>query len=420
MPPRGTSAAGWSRQPATRRERGIDAVGAAGLFVVAVLSQQLYRIAGVYTEPAEGTLTIALLALTTLPLAVRRSHPIVALVAVAAGFIACGSLQVPELLVINITLFMALYTVGAWVSHRGLANGARAFVIAVMAIWLILALFQSATDPEMLDTYSSAGALSPLVAYLLIQIVINLLYFAGAWWFGNRSFASARQHAELEARTRELELLRERSAEQAVELDRIRIARELHDAVAHHVSVIGIQAGAARTVMQSDPEAASAALSTIEQTSRATIAELHTMLTTLRDPHEVGDGRPGVDHLPELVSASAQAGVPTNLTIVGDPTPVPEIASVNLYRVAQEALTNVRKHAGADATADVRLRFGAGFVEVEVANTGGAAPRRLPGGLGQLGMKERVAASGGTLEIGPRSRGGYLVRARIPLPEATS
>ncbi|MFT4030595.1 MAG: histidine kinase, partial [Protaetiibacter sp.] len=206
------------------------------------------------------------------------------------------------------------------------------------------------------------------------------------------------------------------TAAQAVAIDRLRIARELHDAVAHHVSVIGIQAGAARTVLSFDPDAASAALQTIEQTSRETVSELHEMLTTLRDPEEASDGARGLDRLPELVEASVDAGVPTSYRVVGEVQQVPAIVSVNLYRIAQEALTNVRKHGGPDATADVRVRYGAGHVELEVANTGGHAVRRLPGGLGQLGMRERVAVSGGTLELGPRSRGGYLVRARIPLP----
>ena len=372
--------------------------------------------AGVYDEPADAPVTFGLLALAVLPLAVRRSHPVIAGVLVSVGFVAAGTLKVPELLVIDITLFMAIYSIGAWVSRRALAIGARAVIVLGMAVWLLIALFQAATDPDIDPEFSRVGLFSPLVAYMLIQVLINLLYFAGAWWFGDRGFASAQQRGELEQRTAELERERERSAAQAVALDRVRIARELHDAVAHHVSVIGIQAGAARTVLTSDAEAASAALLTIEQTSRDTIRELHDMLTTLRDPDEPVDTARGLDLLPELVAASTDAGVPTSFRVVGDALPVPPIASVNLYRIAQEALTNVRKHAGPEASADVRLRYGADHVELEVANTGGHAVRRLPGGLGQLGMRERVEVSGGTLELGPRSRGGYLVRARIPLP----
>ena len=408
-------AAGWVRPAPSRRDRLIDLATAVGLYIAAILSQQLYRIAGVYEEPADAPLTFAVLALASLPLAVRRSHPLVAGVLIPAGFFAVGMLEVPELLICNITLFMALYSIGAWVSRRSLAATVRAVIVVAMIVWLMVALFQAATDPDSFEGLSRAGAFSPLVAYMLIQVLINVLYFAGAWWFGDRAFASAHARWQLEERTRELEAERERSAAQAVALDRVRIARELHDAVAHHVSVIGIQAGAARTVLRTDPDAASAALQTIEATSRETISELHGMLQTLRDDDEAVDTARGLDRLPELIAASEDAGVPTTFQVVGDPVPVPSVASVNLYRIAQEALTNVRKHAGPTASADVRVRYGGDHVELEVANTGGRAVARVPGGLGQLGMRERVAASGGTLELGPRSRGGYLVRARVPL-----
>ena len=409
--------ASWVRPGPTRRDRYIDLATAIALYLGAVLTQQLYRVSGVFDDPADGALTFGLLALTILPLAARRSHPVPSAIVASAGFIAAGTLQVPELLITQIALFLAIYSVGAWVSRRSVAVAARAVIVIAMALWLMITLFQSATDPDTLDNFPQAGALSPLVAFLLIQVVINLLYFAAAWWFGDRAFAAARQRHELEQRTHELERERERTAAQAVALDRVRIARELHDAVAHHVSVIGIQAGAARTVLTSDPDAASDALQTIEATSRETIRELHDMLVTLRDPDEALESARGLDRLPELVDASQEAGVPTSLHVIGNPVPVPAIASVNLYRIAQEALTNVRKHAGPDATADIRVRYGSEHIELEVANTGGVTSRRLPGGLGQLGMRERVAVSGGTLELGPRSRGGYLVRARIPLPE---
>jgi len=408
-------ATGWGRPAPTRRERLLDLAIAGGLFLAAVISQQLYRVAGVYDHPAEAPLTFAVLAVVSLPLALRRSHPLVAGVLVAAGFFATGVFEVPELLVCNITLFLALYSIGAWVSRRSLANAVRALIVVVMIVWLFVALFQAATDPDALDGFSRAGAFSPLVAFMLIQVLMNVLYFAAAWWFGERAFASAHARWQLEERTRELEDERERTAAQAVALDRVRIARELHDAVAHHVSVIGIQAGAARTVLARDPEAASAALTTIEQTARETIAELHDMLQTLREDDDAVDTARGLDRVHELVAASEDAGVPTSFQVIGDPVPVPSVASVNLYRIAQEALTNVRKHAGPHATADVRVRYGADHVELEVTNTGGRAVARVPGGLGQLGMRERVAVSGGTLEVGPRSRGGYLVRARIPL-----
>lgn len=249
-------ASSWVRPPPTTREKYIDLATALALSLGAVLAQQLYRISGVYEHPANGALTFGLLAVTILPLAVRRSHPVPSAIVVSAGFIAAGTLQVPELLITQIALFLALYSVGAWESRRSVALAVRAAIVIAMAVWLMISLFQSATDPDVLDNFPQAGALSPLVAFMLIQVLINLLYFAGAWWFGDRAFAAARQRSELEQRTVELERERERTAAQAVALDRVRIARELHDAVAHHVSVIGIQAGAARTVLSTDPDAA--------------------------------------------------------------------------------------------------------------------------------------------------------------------
>ncbi|HTN58663.1 MAG TPA: histidine kinase dimerization/phosphoacceptor domain-containing protein, partial [Protaetiibacter sp.] len=288
----------WVRPAPTRREGRIDLAIAIGLYVAAVLSQQLYRVAGIFSEPADAVPTFALLALAILPLGVRRTHPVIAAIAVSVGFIACGSLQVPELLILNISLFTALYSVGAWVSRRGLAIGVRAAIVLIMAVWLLVSIFQAATDPDSFDDFSRAGAFSPLLAYMLIQVLINLLYFAAAWWFGDRAFVSARQRWELEQRTAELEQERERTAAQAVALDRVRIARELHDAVAHHVSVIGIQAGAARTVLTSDTAAASEALQTIERASRDAIHELHDLLTTLRDSDEPEDSVRGLDRVP--------------------------------------------------------------------------------------------------------------------------
>lgn len=407
----------WTRPRPDRRGRSTDLAIALGLFISGILSQQLYRVAGVSEDPADGLTTFLVLAGLTVPLAWRRVHPVPVAGVVAVMFGLAGELLVPEFLITNIALFAAIYAVGAWESRRSVANWTRTAIVVAMAIWLVVTLFRVATDADETET---AGVFSPLVAYLLLNLIINTLYFGGAWWFGERAFASARQRHELERRTRELEEARELAAKQAVDLDRVRIARELHDVVAHHVSVIGIQAGAARTVLTSNPEAASTALQAIESTTRETIRELQTMLSTLRHSDDAGEAPRGIERVEELVASSRESGIPTTFTVVGDPAAVPQVASVSLYRVAQEALTNVRKHAGPHATADVRVRYGAGHVELEVANTGGVASARRPGGLGQLGMRERVSASGGSLEVGPRSRGGYVVRARIPLPEATT
>jgi signal transduction histidine kinase len=229
-------------------------------------------------------------------------------------------------------------------------------------------------------------------------------------------------------RTAELAEEREHSTQQALALDRVRIARELHDVVAHHVSVMGVQAGAARRVMTRDPAKASEALSVIESNARSAVDELHRLLTTLRDPGaEPSDAATesastrGLEQLPQLIESTRDAGTTANLVIVGEPHPVSTLVGFTLYRVAQESLTNVRKHAGDRAEAEVRVRYLGDRVELEVTDTGlgrGLSSRR-GSGLGHIGMRERLAAVGGTLEVGPRSRGGYLVRAVVPLTGST-
>lgn len=406
------------RAAPTPRELRHDLLLAAALAVGALFSSVLYRIAGFFEEPAPGWTAVPYALGIAMPLVWRRRFPVAVALVVAAVFIAGQALSVPELLIGNIALFVALYSVGAWDPNRARAHAARLVISVGMLAWLFVAIYLGALDG--IDEESATGApFSPFVAFALIQVLTNLLYFGGAFYYGERAWAAALERVALDERTAELELERERLSEQAVALDRLRIARELHDSVAHHVSVIGVQAGAARSALTVDPAAATEALRHVEATARSAIDELHGILRTLRDAGDPADDAPGstlgVAALPRLVQESREAGLPTGLEVVGDPRPLPPALSLNLYRIAQEALTNARKHAGPDAEAEVRLRYLGDTVELEVANTGTSRVRRAPGGLGQLGMRERVATSGGSLEVGPRSRGGYLVRARMPV-----
>ncbi|MCU1444609.1 sensor histidine kinase [Cryobacterium sp.] len=268
-------------------------------------------------------------------------------------------------------------------------------------------------------------------------MLINLVYFWAAYHFGDTSSHAARRSAELEARTLELAAERERTAAQAVSLERVRIARKLHDVVAHHVSLMGVQAGAARRILERNPETAARAIAVIEESARTAVDELHTMLGALRaDDTDCDGAQPanqststrGVDQLAELTRENTDAGLDVRMQVIGEPREVPATIGLSLYRIAQEALTNTRKHAGAGATAELRLRYEADAVELEVTDTArGARPHRAApgqsgeesGGLGQRGMRERVATVGGTLELGNRPRGGYLVRARVPLAGAS-
>ncbi len=392
---------------------------ALALLLGAVLSAALGSVAGVYgDETAQGMQWSLLYALgLTAPLAVRRRYPEIVAVAIAIVFFVGVSVRIPELYVGNIAVFIAMYTVGAWVDDRRRAMYVRIAIIVGMFLWLLVTTFQSATAPTD-EGLSREGLFSPFVAFMLIQFLVNAAFFGGAYYMGDRAHASALERAALEDRTRELESEREVTAAQAVALDRVRIARELHDVVAHHVSAMGVQAGAARAVMDRDPEAARAALAGVEASARSALEDLRHLLETLRTPDGDAPNASTVRlaGLTDLVAHANDNGLSVTLTIIGDPVPVPDLVQVNVYRVAQEALTNARRHGGPDAAADVRLRYGDDAVELEIVNTGRTATPIRPG-LGIVGMRERAAASGGSLEATPRARGGFLVRLRVPLSE---
>ena len=413
-------AAPFTRAPTERERRG-DVLLAAVMFVGAILSAGLSTIAEVYgDEQAPLWTALVYVAVVTVPLAFRRRWPGTVAIVVALAYFTAVTVRVPEIYVGNIAMFITLYTVGAWMNNRRRALFVRVGIILGMFVWLLITMYRDAIrEADKADVV--AGAMSPYVAFMLIQLLLNVLYFGGAYYFGERSWAAATQLAVLEQRTAELEREREVTAAQAVALDRVRIARELHDVVAHHVSVMGVQAGAARLVLDQDPEQSARILTGIEGSARDAIHELRQLLETLRTPGgETTDAAStlALDDIADLVEASIEAGLPTDYAVIGEPVPVPSLVAVNLYRIAQESLTNARRHAGFGATADVRVRYDDDGVEVEIVNTGRTVAQVRPG-LGQLGMRERAAASGGTLEVTSRPLGGLRVRARVPLPVAT-
>ncbi|ROS77993.1 signal transduction histidine kinase [Curtobacterium sp. PhB130] len=423
----------WSRLPVGRREYRQDALLAAALALGMAVSTILYGSTGFYDELAPWWVSVLLVLANTASLALRRRFPMTVAVVVALTFAAMQVLHVPELFFNNFTLFIALYTVGAWCSDRLRAEIVRWVVIAGMFVWLFLAISFSWSVPSALPN-DGDGLVSPVIANSLMSIIINLVYFGAAWYSGNRAWASAVAKHALAERTAELAVERERNAVQAVALERVRIARELHDVVAHHVSLMGVQAGAARRVLERDPALAATSLGVVEDSARTAVEELRKMLGTLREDDRDVDGSTadapsteGLARIAELATAATAAGRRAEYTVVGDERPVPPTVATVAFRIAQEAVTNVLKHAGPDARADLRLRYLPDAVEVEVTDTGiGSRASRPPsgdgtdrsrgGGLGHVGMRERVAAVGGRIEIGPRARGGYLVRAWLPTP----
>jgi signal transduction histidine kinase len=202
--------------------------------------------------------------------------------------------------------------------------------------------------------------------------------------------------------------------------ERVRIARELHDVVAHHVSVMGVQAGAARVVMARDPVRAAASLSSIEASSRQAVVELHRLLGFLRqagDPDDLA-ARPGLGQVESLAASMSGSRLKVDVGIEGEQRPLPPTVDVSAYRIVQEALTNALKHSGA-SRADVRVRYLPGELEVEIVDDGrGASSAGLRnGGLGLVGMRERAALHGGTLTAGSAPTGGFAVRVELPTPD---
>jgi signal transduction histidine kinase len=427
----GDPTAGWRRPPPTRRQQRVDVAVGAGLAVAALVSFELVRSVGWLLGEAPGRLEQVLWALAvTLPLCVRRRFPVAVLVAVSAAFIGLQARLIPEGFVTGIALFLAVFTAGAWSADRQLALAARLVVVAAMFSWLGISLSTTAWREIVSDRDELTGLLPPVTASLVYLTVTNIVYFAGAWVFGDRSWRHARDRAELVTRNAELAVERHENARRAVVEERVRIARELHDVVAHHVSVMGVQAGAARHVLDRDPEAARGALVAIENSSRSAVVDMRRLLGVLRrggDPAADGDRDddragdrtplPGVADLRGLVERLEGGPLTAAFTEVGDARPLPAGLAVSLYRVVQEAVTNTVKHAHARRV-DVRLRWLASAVEVEVTDDGRGSATSPSTGMGLVGMRERVSLHRGELEAGPRAVGGYRVRARFPLSPA--
>jgi signal transduction histidine kinase len=249
------------------------------------------------------------------------------------------------------------------------------------------------------------------------DLAFGWLLLGGAWGAGRLVRGARARAAELESLTAQLAREREENARLAVTLERTRIARELHDVVAHAVSVMVVQAGGVRGLLREDQAEERAALASVEATGRQAMGELRRMVGILRAPAtgEELAPPPRLDHVEALVEQVRQAGLPVALTLRGDPRPLPPGLELSAYRVVQEALTNTLKHAG-PAHAEVDVRYGDAALEVEVRDDGaGPHVNGRPAGHGLAGMRERVALFGGELDAGPGAERGFRVAARFPL-----
>ncbi|GAB3435378.1 sensor histidine kinase [Actinophytocola sediminis] len=411
----------WRRDPPTAAQRRQDVLVGLGVLVGGLVMTTLASNMGVQLWESMPTLTEQLLwtAAITAPLVVCRSYPLVVLLVTGALLITMQVRQAGDSFVPSVALFLAMYNSGAWERNRVVARWSRIGVIVAMFGWLTIGLVMYLSGPPE-DLPGAAGPLDPVLASVLYNIGFNLIYFLAAYFFGELAWVSARRQAELAWRAEQLRAYQEENTRGAIVAERVRIARDLHDVVAHHVSVMGVQAGAARRVLDTDRELASGALRTVEQTARTAIGELHGLLGVLRAEQDGDRSREhpaGLDQLPELVATARSAGIEVEHGVYGQPRPVSDGVALSVYRIVQEALTNVVKHARA-RRAEVRVRYLDTTIEVEITDDGRGSGVSGGAGLGLLGMRERIAVHGGELETGPRQGAGYRVRASFPAAAA--
>ncbi|MFK8911937.1 sensor histidine kinase [Streptomyces sp. YS-3] len=318
----------------------------------------------------------------------------------------------------DFAMLVSIYTAAAvgerWASRLALAGSLLAAVIAMLR-W-----------PDYNDGGDGGSGPGQIIFFAVVMTVPFLL----AWVLGDSMRTRRAYFAQLEERAARLEKEREAQAKVAVAAERARIARELHDVVAHNVSVMVVQADGAAYVMDSAPDQAKIALETISMTGRQALAEMRRLLGVLRtgEHREAGEyvPQPDVEQIEELVEQVRTAGLTVDFKIEGTPRPLPSGVELTAYRIVQEALTNTRKHGGPEAGASVRLVYfddglgllveddGRGAVH-EVYEDGGADGQ----GHGLIGMRERVGMVGGTLDAGPRPGGGFRISALLPLKPAT-
>jgi len=333
-------------------------------------------------------------AVAGLALSFRRLAPLLTVAAVL-GSIAIESLLGVSLQKPDAPLLIALvavYTVGAYLPLRDAVAGLALAIAGIGASY----------------AGSSTNGHSD---FAFTTVVVT-----AGWLVGRGMHGRVTQAAVIAERTQRLEQEAVAARAAAIAEERRRIARDLHDVIAHSVSVMVIQAGAAEDLLDRDPTAVLEPIRAVQETGRGALVEISRLLGLLReDGAELGLApQPRIDDLPELVAQTEAAGLPVDLRVEGTARALPLGVDLSVYRITQEALTNVRKHS-AGGRASVVLRYDEAAVELAVENDGVASTNGHRGGHGLVGMRERVAVFGGSLEAGPLADGGFRVVARLPL-----
>lgn len=351
---------------------------------------------GIGGAPSGSEALRALLVIAfTVPLAWRRSRPLITELTICAALVVQLVFVAPQVsfLVGLAPMAVANYSVAAYAP-------ARVRMVGLLAIFTVELVIFARIPSE------RAGG----------EVLFAIFVALGTWMVGDVVRARSANAARAMDQARGLVIERDAAAAAALVDERARIARELHDVIAHSVSVMGVQAGAARMLLDSDPDAAREALRGIEVTARSSVAELQRLLAVLRDD-DVSPAltpQPGLAQLPALVEQVRAAGLPVHVATLGAATNIAPGVDLAAYRIVQEALTNALKYAGAPTS--VQIRYEGADLHIEVRDAGSwssAAPAGA--GHGLVGMQERAQLYGGTCRAAPDPAGGFVVRARLPI-----
>lgn len=385
----------WS----SREQRYDFAFGAA---LVALGVFEYFALADVYQRDSLLSVkspTLLLLALTVIgvaPIMVRRRWPVLSMVVSHAAWVATIALEFAPTATGQFSVFINFYSVALY-SSRTKADWARGTTMTAFLVWM------------------SVGVALDDVPWGLVPIVTAL--FAITWVLGNSARNRYDTHILFRERAERAEEDRTAAAQRAVEAERARIARELHDVVAHSLTVMTVQAAGANRMIETDPEKARSALETIEETGREAMQEMRRMIGVMREDGDQGAHlpQPGVSAIPELVEQVKDAGLTVTCSIEELPEHLPPGIDLAAYRIVQEALTNTMKHGGPGAIAAVEIHVDDDALAIHVSDDGrGAAAETNEAGLGIVGMRERVSIYGGDFKASPTPGGGFAVLARIP------
>ena len=371
-----------------------------GLLAGLLAAVSLVTLWYVWDECEDGcdprAVAVGLVLATTLPLVWRRRHPLTVGLVTGLATAAYGFARYPDLAMpIAIGGVVGMYSVAAW-------GGRRAAVVSgwIAVVVLVIVMTLPRADSDVVD--------AAFVSLLL----------AGAWVLGDRARVQRALAVELAERAARLEREQAAEARRAVAEERTRIARELHDVVAHHVSMMVVQAEAGPVATERDPGRAAGAFEAIAATGRQALVEMRRLLGVLRGDGEPAPSlapQPGLAQVPSLVEQVGRAGLEVELVVEGQEAPLPAGIDLSAYRIVQEALTNAVRH-GASERARVLICYGERDLDLRVWNEGRPAQGDgSPSGRGLLGMQERAHLFGGELSAGPAPDGGFTVVARLPI-----